>query len=65
MKQERIQTRRSSQTGAAVKHFPHSGEALTEKGTKYPHGTFEHTLRDQQQLQNMVVLHLSKNAQAS
>ena len=31
VKQERIPTRRSSQTGAVVQHVPRSGEALTEE----------------------------------
>ena len=67
MKQEPIPTRLPLPTVAAAEHVPRSGEALTEEGTKYPHGTFQHTLHDQQQLQNMVVQELCQrqNAQAS
>ena len=53
---ERIPTRRSSRTGAAVKQ-----ERIPTRDTTSSNGTFQPTLCDQQQLQNMVVRQLRKN----
>ena len=50
---ERIPTRRSSRTGAAVKQ-----ERIPTRDTTSSNGTFQPTLCDQQQFQNMVVRQL-------
>ena len=54
---ERIPTRRSSRTGAAVKQ-----ERIPTRDTTSSNGTFQPTLCDQQLFQNLVLRQLRKNA---